>query len=81
MPLILRKITTHPHVNNAHQVIYEGLAIGSIGLQLLADNAEEWRWGIYYTPTRTEGYCIESLREGNDQWFRSFKIGRIASNA
>jgi hypothetical protein len=45
-PLILRKVD-HPHAANAFRVIWDGLEVGSIGLQVGASGRTFWRWSIH----------------------------------
>ncbi len=44
--LTLRRVTGHPQAQNACRVIYDGLEVGSIGLQVGNELREFWSWGI-----------------------------------
>ena len=46
MPLLLRKVTGHPQATNAYRVVYYGIEVGSIGLQVGAHQRQFWHWGI-----------------------------------
>jgi hypothetical protein len=47
MNLTLRKVTSHPHVTDAYQVMLEGVPVGSIARRDLAYEVVCWQWGIY----------------------------------
>jgi hypothetical protein len=45
--LTLRKVTSHPHIADAYQVMLDGVPVGSIARRDLAFEVVCWQWGIY----------------------------------
>jgi hypothetical protein len=70
--LILRKVTGHLQATDAYRVVYDGMEVGSIGLQTDAHQREYWAWGIDTVLPR-QSFATQGEARDQDEAMRLFR--------
>ena len=63
---------SHPHVDDDYQVIFEGIAVGSIKRRNSGSHANEWDWQIYLFGRIVDG--VSGLEDSGHRAEAAFRL-------